>query len=102
MVFWPAGWLAFLHLIHFNWSTHNPWSKHHDFRPVNLDHGFFKLGNRLRHGIYFHANHHNKTSLFNPAKMDRDKALPVIRPDDDTAHYPRKKTKGALPTRKAA
>ncbi len=95
LVFVPASLVGFFHLMHFNWSTHNPWSKSNDFHPVNLDHGFYKLGNFLWHGIYFHGNHHQKTSLFNPGKMDADKALPIIRPGDATDHYPRKKTKGA-------
>jgi len=50
------------------------------------------IGNWLWHGIYWHGNHHQKTSLFNPGDMD--KSLPVIRPGDLTEHYPRKKTKG--------
>ena len=98
MLFVPASLVGFFHLIHFNWSTHNPWSPSHDYRPVNLDHGFYKVGNLLWHGIYFHGNHHQKASLFNPAKMPADKALPVILPGDATDHYPRKKTKA----RKAA
>jgi fatty acid desaturase len=94
MLFVPASLVGFFHLIHFNWSTHNPWSRQNDFRPVNLNHGFYWIGNLLWHGIYFHGNHHQKASLFNPAKMPADKALPVIRPGDATDHYPRKKTKG--------
>ncbi len=93
MLFVPASIIGFFHLVHFNWSTHNPWSPDHDFRPVNLDHGFYKLGNAIWHGIYFHANHHKNASIFNPAKMPADKALPIIRPGDRTTHYPRKKTK---------
>lgn len=74
-VFVPASIVGFLHLIHFNWSTHNGFSPKQDFGPVNLDHGFYKLGNALWHGIYFHANHHRKPSMFNPAHDP--KSLPV-------------------------
>jgi stearoyl-CoA desaturase (delta-9 desaturase) len=101
MLFFPAGWVGFFHLIHFNWSTHNPWSPHADYRPVNLNHGFYRVGNWLWHGIYMHGNHHQKTSLFNPAKMDGTKVLPVIRPGDRTDHYPRKKTKSTHLVRSA-
>jgi stearoyl-CoA desaturase (delta-9 desaturase) len=96
ILFFPAGWIGFFHLLHFNWSTHNPWSPTADYRPVNLNHGFYKIGNWLWHGIYWHGNHHQKTSLFNPGKMDADKALPVIKPGDATEHYPRKKTKAQI------
>ena len=95
MLFVPAAVIGFFHLVHFNWSTHNPWSPNGDHRPVNLNSGFFKIGNLIWHGIYFHGNHHKKTSLFNPGDMREDKALPVIRPGDRTDHYPRKKTKRA-------
>jgi stearoyl-CoA desaturase (delta-9 desaturase) len=61
--------VGFLHLVHFNWSTHNAFSPSHDFRPVNLNHGLYKIGNYLFFGIYMHANHHKRTGLFNPAKM---------------------------------
>ncbi len=94
MLFVPASLIGFFHLVHFNWSTHNPWSKTNDFRPVNLDHGYYWVGNRIWHGIYFHGNHHLKASLFNPMRMSGDKALPVIKPGDSTDHYPRKKVKG--------
>jgi stearoyl-CoA desaturase (delta-9 desaturase) len=94
LLFVPASLVGFFHLMHFNWSTHNPWSKTADFRPVNIDSGFYKIGNWLWHGIYFHGNHHEKTNLFNPGKMDPEKALPIIRPGDATDNYPRKKTKG--------
>ena len=61
--------VGFLHLVHFNWSTHNAFSPTKDFRPVNLNHGLYKLGNLLCFGIYMHANHHKRANLFNPAKM---------------------------------
>jgi fatty acid desaturase len=65
-VFLPAALLGGLFIIHFNWSTHNGFSKAHDFRPVNLDHGVYWWGNRLFFGIYYHANHHHRPGLFNP------------------------------------
>jgi stearoyl-CoA desaturase (delta-9 desaturase) len=73
--FLPAAVVGILHLAHFNWSTHNGFSKRNDFRPVNLDHGYYWIGNRLWHGIYFHANHHKRANLFNPMQM-RD-SLPI-------------------------
>lgn len=93
MLFVPASILGFFHLVHFNWSTHNPWSPNDDFRPVNLNHGFFRIGNLLWHGIYWHGNHHLNAGLFNPGRMAEARALPVIEPGDTTDHYPRKKTK---------
>ena len=68
-LFVPASIVGFLHLVHFNWSTHNAFSPTSDFRPVNLDHGLYKLGNLIFFGIYMHANHHKRANLFNPAKM---------------------------------
>ena len=40
-----------------------------DFKPVNLNHGYYKIGNLIWHGIYWHANHHKRANLFNPGKM---------------------------------
>jgi len=74
----PVGFFAFflpLNIIaaafvgHFNWSTHNG-AAGRDFRPVNLNHGYFWLGNKLFTGIYFHANHHKRPNLFNPARWE--------------------------------
>ena len=94
MLFFPAGIVGVLHLMHFNWSTHNPWSPNEDYRPVNLNHGYYRIGNLLWHGIYWHGNHHLKTNMFNPGDMVSDKSLPVIAPGDTTEHYPpRKKIK---------
>ena len=67
--FVPSALLGMLHIIHFNWSTHNAASRAKDFHPVNLNHGLFKLGNKLLFGIYMHANHHKRANVFNPAKM---------------------------------
>jgi fatty acid desaturase len=76
--FVPATVVGFLHLVHFNWSTHNAFSPERDFKPVNLNHGYYKIGNRLWHGIYWHANHHKRTNLFNPGRMKN--SLPVTPP----------------------
>lgn len=78
-LFVPATILGIMHLAHFNWSTHNGFSKKHDFKPVNLNHGYYRVGNLLWHGIYWHANHHKRANLFNPGKM-RD-SLPVTAPE---------------------
>ena len=75
LAFVPAAALGGLHVIHFNWSTHNGFSKIGDYRPVNLDHGLYWLGNRLFFGIYYHANHHRRPKVFNP--MRRHPSLPL-------------------------
>lgn len=64
--FVPASLIGFFHLIHFNWSTHNALKPEEGFFPVNLDNGFFWLGNRIWFGIYYHAYHHKQANLFNP------------------------------------
>ena len=66
----PATILGWLHVMHFNWVTHNALAKNGEFKPVNLDSGIYWLGNRLLFGIYMHANHHRKASVFNPLKME--------------------------------
>lgn len=76
--FIPSAVVGFLHLVHFNWSTHNAFSPSGDFRPVNLNHGYYRIGNLIWHGIYMHGNHHKRANLFNPAKM-KD-GLPVTDP----------------------
>jgi stearoyl-CoA desaturase (delta-9 desaturase) len=77
-LFVPASIVGFLHLVHFNWSTHNAVSPDKDFKPVNLNHGFYRIGNVLWHGIYMHANHHKRSNLFNPARMKN--SLPITPP----------------------
>ncbi len=67
-LFLPANALGALFVIHFNWVTHGALDER-PYRPVNLDHGWFWLGNRLFFGIYMHANHHARPSLFNPARL---------------------------------
>jgi fatty acid desaturase len=66
--FWlPCNLLAAAFVGHFNWSTHNGMAGR-DYRPVNLNHGYFRIGNKLFTGIYFHANHHARPHLFNPMR----------------------------------
>jgi stearoyl-CoA desaturase (delta-9 desaturase) len=77
-LFVPSSLIGFFHLVHFNWSTHNAFSPTRDFKPVNLDHGFYRVGNKIWFGIYWHANHHKKTNYFNPARMTP--SLPLTRP----------------------
>jgi fatty acid desaturase len=67
--FVPASALAALHLFHFNWSTHDALSPEGDYKPINQDHGFFWLGNRIFFGIYFHANHHKWPNILNPRNV---------------------------------
>ena len=86
-LFVPANIIGILHLGHFNWSTHDATSPTKNFRPVNLDHGFFWVGNRIWHGIYFHANHHKKAGLFNPMKVDL--GFPLTDPRAERAEYDR-------------
>ncbi len=66
----PATVLGWLHVMHFNWVTHNALAKDGDFKPVNIDKGIYWIGNRLLFGIYMHANHHRKVGVFNPLKME--------------------------------
>lgn len=70
LVFGPANLLAGLFVIHFNWSTHNGEraETEADMRPVNLNHGWYWLGNKLFGGIYAHGTHHEKPYLLNPAR----------------------------------
>jgi stearoyl-CoA desaturase (delta-9 desaturase) len=75
--FVPATVIGILHLIHFNWSTHNAFSPTRDFRPVNLNTGYYRIGNLLWHGIYWHANHHRKAGLFNPGRMQNGEAIVI-------------------------
>ncbi len=85
-VFVPANLIAALFVIHFNWSTHNGRSgsggAFDEFRPVNLNRGYYRLGNLLFVGIYFHANHHKRPHLFNPARWCERKLGPAEMPVD--------------------
>jgi len=66
LIFLPANLLAALFVIHFNWVTHNAGGAE-PFTPVNLDRGYYRIGNFLFAGIYMHATHHQHPHLFNPA-----------------------------------
>lgn len=68
--FAPAAIIGLLHLAHFNWSTHNAAKPEDGFHPVNLDHGYFWVGNRIWFGIYYHGNHHKQANLFNPMHFE--------------------------------
>ena len=81
LVFIPANVLAAIFVIHFNWSTHNG-MRGDDFRPVNLNSGYFWLGNKLFAGIYMHANHHQRPHLFNPLHWDARRFGPAEEPVD--------------------
>jgi fatty acid desaturase len=72
-VFLPASIFAALFVIHFNWSGHNAHRPDGKIEPVNLDTGWFWLGNRMFFGIYYHGNHHKMAMLFNPMKMPKRK-----------------------------
>ena len=67
--FVPSALVGMLHIVHFNWATHNAVSEAKEFHPVNLNHGLFKLGNKLLFGIYMHANHHKRANAFNPTNV---------------------------------
>jgi stearoyl-CoA desaturase (delta-9 desaturase) len=62
----PAWVLAGLFVIHFNWVGHNAHTKDGPIEPVDLDHGWFWIGNRMFFGIYFHGSHHRMSAVFNP------------------------------------
>jgi fatty acid desaturase len=75
LVFLPANVLGALFIIHFNWVTHAG-PRGDAFRPVNLNHGWFWLGNKLFAGIYMHKNHHERPHLANPAAWRAEKFGP--------------------------
>jgi stearoyl-CoA desaturase (delta-9 desaturase) len=77
LVYFPANVLAALFVIHFNWSTHNGelGLTEADFHPVNLNAGYYYVGNKVFNGIYMHANHHLRPYLFNPAKWSGDASV---------------------------
>ena len=70
----PATVLGWLFVMHFNWVTHNALDKTGEFFPVNLDRGYYWLGNRIFFGIYMHANHHRRANVFNPLRMPAETA----------------------------
>jgi stearoyl-CoA desaturase (delta-9 desaturase) len=67
-LFLPASVVGFLHLVHFNWCTHDAGSADGTFKPVDLDSPLYRLGNRLFFGIYAHATHHDRPGLFDPSR----------------------------------
>ena len=53
---------------------------------VNLNHNlYYQIANRLTFGGYFHKNHHQKLSSFNPSLMNQDIWVPT--PGTGVAHY---------------
>lgn len=66
-IFIPASIVGFLHLIHFNWTTHDAHNPQGVFSPIDQDQGIYWIGNRLLFGIYNHGIHHRCTRIFNPA-----------------------------------
>ena len=85
--FLPASVIGFFHLVHFNWSTHNAKSPTGDYKPVNLNHGLFKLGNKIFFGIYMHANHHRWSNVLNPAKVKNSLPIEPAPTAEDLAAY---------------
>jgi len=80
LLFVPASILGVLHLIHFNWTTHNALLRNGDYKPVDLDSGIFWWGNRMFFGIYMHKVHHDRPNLFNPLRdQDRGRARRAAR-----------------------
>lgn len=69
-VYAPSALVGLFFIAHLNWRAHNGISKDGDFGPVNLDHGVYWVLNRMLFGTYYHANHHEMASLFNPGKYD--------------------------------
>ena len=69
--------MAALFVIHFNWSTHNGERglTESEFHPVNLNEGYYRVGNHVFNGIYMHANHHLRPYLFNPAKWSGEASV---------------------------
>lgn len=72
LVFLPVNIFGGLFIIHFDWASHNG-LRGEDFRPVNLNRGYFWLGNKMFAGIYMHRNHHDRPHLLNPSQWDTEK-----------------------------
>ncbi|EDM79341.1 hypothetical protein PPSIR1_02271 [Plesiocystis pacifica SIR-1] len=70
LFFLPASVIGFLHINHFNWCTHNAHKPEEGYFPVNLDHGYYWVGNRIWFGIYYHGYHHKQANLFNPMRYE--------------------------------
>lgn len=80
-VYLPAFFLSGLFVIHFNWTGHNAHTADGKIEPVNLDTGWFWIGNRIFFGIYYHANHHRMARAFNPMKLPTRRAEAVVGDD---------------------
>jgi stearoyl-CoA desaturase (delta-9 desaturase) len=101
LVFVPANILGAMFIGHFNWATHNGERKE-SFRPVNLNSGYYWLGNRLFFGIYYHANHHKRPNLFNPMWWDEKKYGPADVPVDAPSYVPEAIPEIATATKKTS
>src|SRR5688572_20838453 len=86
MILGPADFIAFFlpfllfHLLfyaHFNYFTHRPLGEG-QYEILNVDHGLYKLHNRLFLSPFFHKTHHLKPFLVNPgrAPMPRKVLIP--------------------------
>ncbi len=71
LVLLPSQFVGWVVVAHFNWATHNAGSPTQDYRPVNLDHGFYWIGNRIWCGLYMHGDHHKYPNIFNPLHTKR-------------------------------
>ncbi len=69
-IFVPVQILGWLHVMHFNWVTHDAYNPDGDYKPINIDRGVYWLGNRILFGLYMHGNHHRWPQLFNPMFVD--------------------------------
>lgn len=85
LIFLPASLIGWVHVAHFNWSTHNAHSPDGDYKPVNLDTGWYWIGNRVWFGLYMHANHHKRANIFNPLKMEKVMARRAAKREAQTA-----------------
>lgn len=72
LIFLPINIFGGLFIIHFDWASHNG-LRRDDFRPVNLNRGYFWLGNKIFAGIYMHKNHHERPHLLNPGAWNPEK-----------------------------
>lgn len=87
-IFVPTQALGWLVVAHFNWATHNAHDPGGDYKPVNLDHGLYWLGNRVWFGLYMHGNHHKRANVFNPLRMEQVMARRAAARDADESARP--------------
>lgn len=81
--FFPVSIIGFLHLMHFNWTTHDATNPSGHFKPVDQDKGILWVGNRIFFGIYNHDIHHRCPRIFNPVnKREVARKLRPIRDAD--------------------